>query len=61
MKRITEEEAKSYIELTGDDPTRIRMATAYTLTPCTEPEFEGWENVTYYALAEELAIGGTLE
>lgn len=45
MKRITEEEALSYVELTGDDPTRIRKATAYTLTPCTDPEFEGWKTL----------------
>jgi hypothetical protein len=48
MKRITLEETHHYVELTEDDPYRIRKAVAYTLTPCDEPGWEGWEAVTYY-------------
>lgn len=48
MKRITPEEANSYVRLSEDDPYRIRKAVAFTLTPSTEPGWEGWEDVTYY-------------
>ncbi len=45
MKRITLEETHHYVELTEDDPYRIRKAVAYTLTPCDEP---GWEGLMVY-------------
>lgn len=48
MKRITPEEANFYVKLSEDDPYRIRKAVAFTLTPSTEPGWEGWEDVTYY-------------
>ena len=48
MKRITPEEAHFYIKLEESDPLRIKKAVAYTLTPSKEPEFQGWEDVTYY-------------
>jgi hypothetical protein len=48
MKQITLEEAKYYVKLEEGDPYRIRKAVAYTLTPCDEPGWEGWEEVTYY-------------
>jgi hypothetical protein len=48
MKRITVEEAKYYVKLDNPDPYRIRKAVAYTLTPCLDPEYEGWEDTTYY-------------
>ncbi|MFN9980665.1 MAG: GIY-YIG nuclease family protein, partial [bacterium] len=44
----TLEEAKYYVKLEEGDPYRIRKAVAYTLTPCDEPGWEGWEEVTYY-------------
>ncbi len=48
MKHITPEEAHYYVKLDKPDPYKMRKAVAYTLTPCDEPGFEGWENVTYY-------------
>lgn len=48
MKQITLEEAKHYVKLDESDPYRIRKAVAYTLTPCDEPGWEGWEAVDYY-------------
>lgn len=48
MKRITQEETHYYIKLDKPDPYKMRKAVAYTLTPSTDPEFEGWEDVTYY-------------
>ena len=46
IKRITPEEANQYIS-TKDDllgyPSRF-----FTLTPCTIPGWENWEDVTYY-------------
>jgi hypothetical protein len=48
MKRITLEEANYYIKLEETDPYRCRKAVAFTLTPSTDPGFEGWEDVTYF-------------
>lgn len=48
MKRITQEETHYYIKLDKPDPYKMRKAVAYTLTPSIDPEFEGWEDVTYY-------------
>ena len=48
MKHITPEEAHYYVKLDKPDPYKMRKAVAYTLTPCDEPGFEGWEDVTYY-------------
>ena len=48
MKHITPEEAHYYVKLDKPDPYKMRKAVAYTLTPCNEPGFEGWEDVTYY-------------
>lgn len=48
MKRITEEETKSYRVITHDYIRRygMRQITAFTLTPI--PDEPGWEQVTYY-------------
>lgn len=48
MKRISSEETHYYIRLEEGDPYRCRKAVAFTLTPSTDPGFEGWEDVTYY-------------
>ena len=48
MKHISPEEAHYYVKLDKPDPYKMRKAVAYTLTPCNEPGFEGWEDVTYY-------------
>ena len=48
MKHISPEEAHYYVKLDKPDPYKMRKAVAYTLTPCDEPGFEGWEDVTYY-------------
>lgn len=48
MKRITPQEALSYTPLVTGDPLLTRKATAFTLTPCTGPGSEGWEEITYY-------------
>jgi hypothetical protein len=48
MIRITPEEALNYTPLISGDPHICRKATAFTLTPSTEPKWKGWEDVTYY-------------
>ena len=48
MKRITPDLTHFYIKLEDSDPYRCRKAVAFTLTPSKEPEFKGWEDVTYY-------------
>lgn len=48
MKRITPEEALNYIPLISGDPNLCKKAVAFTLTPCLDKGWEGWENVTYY-------------
>lgn len=48
MKRITPEEALDYTPLISGDPLLTRKATAFTLTPSTDPDYPGWEDVTYY-------------
>lgn len=48
FKRITPEEAVNYTPLISGDPLLMKKAVAYTLTPCLEPGYEGWEDVTYY-------------
>ena len=49
MKRITPEESRFYVKLDKPDPFKMRKAVAFTLTPSTDPGFEGWEDITYYA------------
>lgn len=48
MKRITPEEAQFYVKLDKPDPFKMRKAVAFTLTPSSDPGFEGWEDITYY-------------
>lgn len=48
MIRITPEEALNYTPLIHGDPQLCRKAVAFTLTPCQDPGWEGWEDVTYY-------------
>jgi hypothetical protein len=48
MKHITPEEAHYYVKLKSGDPYICRKAVAFTLTPSKEPEYKGWEDVTYY-------------
>ena len=48
MIRITPEETNSYVKIEQGDPNTCRKAVAFTLTPCPEPGWEGWEDVTYY-------------
>ena len=45
FRRISVEEAQFHIPLAPGESSR---AVAYTLTPSKEPEYEGWEDVTYY-------------
>ena len=47
MRKLTDEEIGFYQPLQFDDPTLVKRAVAYTLTPVEgEP---GWDEVTYYA------------
>lgn len=46
LVRITPQEANFYIKLQSGELSR---AVAFTLTPCEEEGWEGWEEVTYYA------------
>ena len=47
MRRLTDEEVGFYQPLQFDDPTLLKRAVAYVLTPVEgEP---GWDEVTYYA------------
>ena len=48
MKRLEPDEVLSYIPLEIGDPLFARKAIAFTLTPCKDPAFSGWEDVTYY-------------
>jgi len=48
FKRITPDEARNYTPLISGDPDLCKKAVAYTLTPSSEPGYEGWEDVTYY-------------
>jgi hypothetical protein len=48
MKRISPDLTHFYIKLEPSDPYRCRKSVAFTLTPSKEPEFKGWEDVTYY-------------
>lgn len=48
MKRLYGDEVLNYIPLQEGDPLFARKAIAFTLTPCTEPGMEGWEEITYY-------------
>lgn len=48
FRRITPDEAQNYRRLISGDPDLCKKAVAYTLTPCLEPGYEGWEDVTYY-------------
>ena len=49
MKRITTNETKGYRQLDTENVPSLSQAVAFTLTPCTEEGYEGWEDVTYYA------------
>lgn len=46
MKLITQEEAKQFIPCKEDFTNRPAMY--YTLTECIDPEYVGFEDVTYY-------------
>ena len=48
MERITIEESISYMKIEPNDPETCSKATAFMLTPSKEPEFEGWDDVTYF-------------
>lgn len=48
MKRITQQETDRYIKIESGDPSCCRKAVAFTFTPCQDPGFEGWDDVTYY-------------
>jgi hypothetical protein len=48
MKRIAENETHFYVKLEHGVDNLSRKAVAFTLTPSTDPGFEGWEDVTYY-------------
>ena len=48
MKRITQEEANRYRKLDTENISSLSHAVAFTLTPCTEEGYEGWEDITYY-------------
>lgn len=43
--KITPEQAHYYKPILNGD---LNKAIAFTLTPSNEPEYEGWEDVTYY-------------
>lgn len=49
MKRIDLDESHYYVKLDPNDPYICRKAVAFSLTPSTDPGYEGWEDVTYYA------------
>lgn len=48
MKRIQVDQSQFYVRLEPTDPYRCRKAVAFTLTPSTDPNYEGWEDVTYF-------------
>ena len=48
VKRITQEETYKYVKIESGDPNCCRKAVAFTFTPCQDPGFEGWDDVTYY-------------
>jgi hypothetical protein len=48
MKKITEAETHLYVRIQRGDPNTCRKAVAFTFTPCKEPGWNGWEDVTYY-------------
>lgn len=48
FKRISQEETDRYVRIQPGDPNCCRKAVAFTLTPCQDPGFEGWDDVTYY-------------
>lgn len=54
LKRITPEEAKHYISCKDD--LLNYPCEFFTLTPCTDPEWEGWEDVTYYTNRKKITI-----
>lgn len=51
LKRITPDEAKRYVRLTGREWNWHSKAVAFTMLPSSDPQMaaEGWEDVTYYA------------
>lgn len=48
MERIQVDQSQFYVRLEPTDPYRCRKAVAFTLTPSTDPSYEGWEDVTYF-------------
>lgn len=48
MEKISQDQTKYFVKITKGDPLTCRKAVAFTLTPNTEPGWEGWEDVTYY-------------
>ena len=48
LKKISKEDAHFHMKLDHEDPTMLGRAIAFTLTPCEEPGYEGWEEITYY-------------
>ncbi len=48
LKKISVEESQFYIPLQHGDADICKKAVAFTLTPCEDPGWEGWENVDYY-------------
>ena len=48
LKRITTEQAAGYVKLTTGEYNTLSRATAFTLTPSVEEEYQGWEDITYY-------------
>ena len=48
MERIQVDQSQFYVRLEPTDPYRCRKAVAFTLTPSTDPGYEGWEDVTYF-------------
>lgn len=53
MIRLSTEQATSYRRLDVNNPVESIQAIAFTLTPCLEEGYEGWEDVTYYGAAIE--------
>lgn len=52
LKRITQEEARYYVEVDRDDPFRWSKTVAFTSTPTKDPKLAeegGWEDITYYS------------
>lgn len=48
MERISIDQTKYFVKIQKGDPLTCRKAVAFTLTPCQDDGWEGWEDVTYY-------------